>query len=162
LLLGDEARRFAFAVLPSVNGAGGSRAEVSQAVSEIEGSGSPEEFLRGITARVAPKSGKLTGPIVSTDDPRVISALVKPVALLPAPFRLAIEMALHEEQEQRALQGELALLEAAWRDAEEIAAIADSLLVSPEIDARIEGMRNTRQHPPATDDSLRPPSQSRS
>jgi hypothetical protein len=37
-------------------------------------------------------------------------------------------MALHEESERRALQGELAGLEAAWREAEEIAQIADSLL----------------------------------
>ncbi len=40
---------------------------------------------------------------------------------------LALEMALHEESERRALQGELSALEAAWREAEEIAAIADRL-----------------------------------
>ncbi len=40
---------------------------------------------------------------------------------------LALEMALHEEQERRAMEGELALLEAAWRDAEHIASIADGL-----------------------------------
>jgi hypothetical protein len=36
-------------------------------------------------------------------------------------------MALNEESERRALEGELATLEAAWREAEEIAAIADAL-----------------------------------
>jgi hypothetical protein len=46
---------------------------------------------------------------------------------LRAPERLALEMALHEETERRAMQGELALLAAAWREAEEIAAIADTL-----------------------------------
>ncbi|MBD0320515.1 MAG: hypothetical protein ICV87_09295, partial [Gemmatimonadetes bacterium] len=40
---------------------------------------------------------------------------------------LALEMALHEEQERRAREGELAVLEAAWRDAEQVAAIADRL-----------------------------------
>lgn len=40
---------------------------------------------------------------------------------------LALEMALHEEQERRALESELTLLQTAWREAEEIAAIADSL-----------------------------------
>jgi hypothetical protein len=40
---------------------------------------------------------------------------------------LALEMALHEEQERRAMEGELALLESAWRDAEAIAEIADRL-----------------------------------
>jgi hypothetical protein len=48
-------------------------------------------------------------------------------APLAPELRLALEMALHEEDERRALQGELAELEAAWRDAEEIAAIADAL-----------------------------------
>ncbi len=41
--------------------------------------------------------------------------------------RLALEMALHAEAERRALEGELALLERAWREAEEIASIADDL-----------------------------------
>ena len=38
-------------------------------------------------------------------------------------------MALHEEQERRALEGELWRLEQAWREAEEIAAISDNLLL---------------------------------
>jgi hypothetical protein len=45
--------------------------------------------------------------------------------------QLAVEMALHEESERRALEGELAALEAAWKEAEEIAHIADSLLDDP-------------------------------
>ena len=51
------------------------------------------------------------------------------VRKLPVPSRLALEMALHEEQERRALQGELKGLEAAWKQAEEIAAISDNLLL---------------------------------
>lgn len=43
--------------------------------------------------------------------------------------RLAIEMALHEESERRALEGELADLERMWREAEELASIADNLLL---------------------------------
>jgi hypothetical protein len=41
--------------------------------------------------------------------------------------RLAVEMALHEAVERRALEGELARLAEEWRAAEEIAGIADSL-----------------------------------
>ena len=33
---------------------------------------------------------------------------------MPKPTRLALHMALHEEQERRALEGELRLLETAW------------------------------------------------
>jgi hypothetical protein len=51
------------------------------------------------------------------------------VQKLPRPTRLALEMALHEEQERRALQGELKTLEAVWKQAEEIAAISDGLLL---------------------------------
>ena len=44
---------------------------------------------------------------------------------------LALEMALHEATERRALEGDLAEGEAAWRQAEEIAAIADALPDDP-------------------------------
>jgi hypothetical protein len=51
-------------------------------------------------------------------------------ALLDVPLvdRLALEMAAHEESERRALEGELAELAEAWREADEIATIADALL----------------------------------
>jgi hypothetical protein len=51
-------------------------------------------------------------------------------ALLDVPLvdRLALEMAAHEESERRALEGELGELEEAWREADEIATIADALL----------------------------------
>ena len=38
-----------------------------------------------------------------------------------AAMRLALEMAAHEDSERRALEGELALLEQAWKEAEEVA-----------------------------------------
>ena len=47
---------------------------------------------------------------------------------------LALEMAVHEEAERRVLEGELEVLENAWREAENIATIADSLLPSPRFD----------------------------
>jgi len=47
---------------------------------------------------------------------------------LPAVYRLALEMAIHERSEQNALDEELATLERDWREAEEIAAIADGVL----------------------------------
>ena len=51
---------------------------------------------------------------------------------LPRADRLAIEMWLSEDDEARALGGELALLERQWKEAEELAAIADGLVVAAE------------------------------
>ena len=42
--------------------------------------------------------------------------------------RLALEMAVHEEIERRAAEGELAELQSAWVEAEEIASIVDHML----------------------------------
>jgi hypothetical protein len=51
------------------------------------------------------------------------------LAAAPGPIRLALEMMSHEDQERRALEGELHELEAMWREAEEIASISDNLLL---------------------------------
>jgi hypothetical protein len=51
-------------------------------------------------------------------------------------------MATHEESERRALEGELSMLEAAWREAEEIAAIADDLFVSDETRERLSALKS--------------------
>jgi hypothetical protein len=50
-------------------------------------------------------------------------------------------MALHEERERRALEGELRLLETAWKEAEEIAAISDDLVLPPGAREMIERER---------------------
>jgi hypothetical protein len=51
-------------------------------------------------------------------------------------------MALHEEAERRAMDGELEELERAWRDAEEIAEIADNLLVPESVDEQFRKMKD--------------------
>jgi len=56
--------------------------------------------------------------------------------------RLGLEMALHEESERRAMEGELTLLAAAWRDAEEIAAISDDMLLPENVQSSLDRMRN--------------------
>jgi hypothetical protein len=58
-------------------------------------------------------------------------------------------MALHEEQERRALAGELAELERAWREAEEIAAIADDLALPGTVRERFARLRGDRDGPAA-------------
>ena len=64
---------------------------------------------------------------------------------LPRPTRLALEMALHEEQERRALQGELKTLEAVWKHAEEIAAISDDLLLPEGAEEFLEEHRDVQE-----------------
>jgi len=57
---------------------------------------------------------------------------------IDANTRLALEMAAHEDSERRALEGELAVLEDAWREAEEIASIADRLLIPQRVEETIK------------------------
>lgn len=58
---------------------------------------------------------------------------------LPVVDRLALEMAAHEDSERAALEGELAELARAWREAEEIAQIADALFDERSRPARAAG-----------------------
>ena len=124
---GAEARRFAGAILPKLNAMGGTRDTVQDAVDLIETTGHPERFLVGIAEgqRFVDKKGV----------PGYINKM-------PKPHKLALEMALHEEQERRALEGELWLLEKAWREAEEIADISDKLLLP---DGADEFLRENRK-----------------
>ena len=61
--------------------------------------------------------------------------------LIPLEVRLSLEMASHEESERRALEGELHLLEEAWKEAEEIAAISDDLFLPEDISKRLTEMK---------------------
>lgn len=129
---GAEAERFAGQIVPRMNRKGGKQATVVDAVSEIERHGHPDRFLKELV--VGDKFTSKKGV------PGYINKM-------PTPTKLALEMALHEEDERRALEGELWRLERAWEDAEEIAAISDNLLLPSETDAFIEAHRE----PPAVD-----------
>jgi len=50
-------------------------------------------------------------------------------------------MVLHEEAERRAMEGELVELEAAWREAERVAGIADNLMLPPHVTAFLDKHR---------------------
>lgn len=119
LFRGEDARRVVAALVPRVNARGGSRRTIQDAVQAIESSGHPNRFLTEVTSQ---RHYGLHGDVGYLRNMRV-------------PAQLALEMALHEEQERRALEGELWILEQAWREAEEIAAIADDLLLPAGTDA---------------------------
>jgi len=78
---------------------------------------------RGQVRNPARRPGMATGAFSAT------------LAALTPVERVALEMAATEERERRAAEGELADLEAAWRDAEEIAAISDNLLLPDAVTA---------------------------
>ncbi|MCY4646753.1 MAG: hypothetical protein OXE73_07760 [Gammaproteobacteria bacterium] len=119
---GEDAVRALDAILPMINARGGSRKTVQDAVSKIAFAGQPDRFVRRLALRrQTPYSP--AGVQMST---------------LLEPTKLALEMALHEEQERRALEGELWLLERAWEEAEKIAAISDSLLLPTGTDTFFE------------------------
>jgi hypothetical protein len=60
---------------------------------------------------------------------------------VPAEMRLALEMVSHEESERRALEGELYLLEEAWKEAEEIAGISDDMFLPEDITTKLDQMK---------------------
>lgn len=123
---GAEAERVASLVLPKVNASGARTVNVQRAVTDIERLGGPERFLAATIA---------SPPVAARRTVRPERA--GRLGYLPTPTRLALEMALHEEQERRALEGELKALELAWQAAEEVAGIADDLLLPDSVRRRL-------------------------
>lgn len=148
-LEGEVAHRLLGRTLVSANAWGLSAGRVGSAVERLSEVGGPEAFLGQIGrehAGVFPgwlSNNTNAGPTLDpkgawkrfTGTFRGERIVGRP---LPVPGKsmervdaLALEMALHEEAEKEALRGELASLEAAWREAEEIAGIADALPDDP-------------------------------
>jgi hypothetical protein len=135
--MGPTAMHIASHLLPALNRMAGSRQAVRTAVDRIEAAGDPERYLEGLSHEIDPnKPEPGYGRPLFPGKPGVIHKL-------PTPTRLALEMALHEEQERRALAGELIELELAWREAEEIAGIADDMFVPKEFEEFAERHRVT-------------------
>jgi hypothetical protein len=134
VLEGEAAVRAAGALLPLVNRNGGSAADVQRAVGLVEEAETPERLFASAAQTLAARSGSGFGNV------RPRTALRR----VPLAKRLALEMAAHEESERRALEGELYLLEEAWQQAEEIAAIADDMFLPASVDAELARLRETR------------------
>jgi hypothetical protein len=126
----DEALEVVGKLMARANRSGGSKKTVADAVSRIETVGDPESFID----QAVLESERLRREKAGNNPKKLAKATAGSLAKLPKDIRLAIEMATHEEAERRAMEGELATLEEAWRKAEEIAGIADSLLVPSEVD----------------------------
>ncbi len=126
---GDHAMNAIALIMPSINGTGATARRVSRAIKRLEVHADPVGYLRSIAA--------------------ISSHYTRPgdrgsLASLPVDMRMAVEMAANEENERYILAGEIGLLEMAWEEAEEIAAIADDLIVSPEIVRQLDQLKAKR------------------
>lgn len=115
------------AILPTVNGSGGSKRHVQSAVKLVEEAGNATRVLEN----AASMATKISWNAMSQGK----------LSKIPIEARLALEMVTHEDDERRALEGELAVLEARWKEAEEIAGISDNMFLPASV---TEWMRKVR------------------
>ncbi|MEO7083778.1 MAG: hypothetical protein ABI442_20015 [Gemmatimonadaceae bacterium] len=112
-------------LIAGANRYGADAGSVQDAVNHIETAGDAGGFLAEASTRNGWRGGKVMSIL---NQYRQLGAMK-----LSATERLALEMSVHEEYERRAMEGELSVLETAWRDAETIAAICDDDLSPPKL-----------------------------
>jgi len=139
---GREAERIAAIVVPQVNRFGGAKDTIAQAVNLIEMSRGTEGFLEQVANRAPAPEWHNRWQNRRWQRGLSVNGMTRGLFALPTAERLALEMALHEEAERKAIEGELVELERAWKDAEEVAAISDDMFVSPGITGALERMRS--------------------
>jgi hypothetical protein len=125
ILTGADAVHALSILLPKLNAAGAGRGKVQKAVGLIEEAGSAERYFREVEHR-ARRQGVGYSPLRG----------------LPLELRLGLEMAANEDHERTALEGELALLEQAWKEAEALAAIADDLSLPDAVRDRLRRLQD--------------------
>jgi hypothetical protein len=130
VLSGPRAVATAGKLMARANRRGGKKETIAEAVKRIEAVGHPEAFLLEATR----EADRLRQQKAKGSEKRRKKTQAGSLAGLPGEIRLAVEMATQEEAERRAMEGELEVLEEAWRQAEEIAGIADNLLIPKSIE----------------------------
>lgn len=114
------------ALLPAVNRSGGTKRRVQGAVELVEEAGNATKLLNtAVSFALKPGWNSLHGRL----------------SAIPLEARLALEMLTHENDERRALEGELAVLEARWKEAEEIAGISDNMFLPSSVTDWIRRIR---------------------
>jgi hypothetical protein len=108
-------------LLPLANGEGAKQKFVTEAVDRLERQGDLKTVIHHAIPHVHGRWSDRDKPLSGVD----------------AAARLALEMALHEGDERAAMEGELQALHDRWREAEEIAAIADDLLLPDSVRQRL-------------------------
>lgn len=113
-------------VLPLINYQGAGSSTVQEAVARLEAAPDAEAHLLRMAKHPAP--GTWYGYTHQLKNQR-------PEA------RMALEMLLREDLEERSMTGELWLLEREWRAAEEIAGIADNLLIDSAVGGKLDSIQ---------------------
>ncbi len=153
-LAGDPALTAAGKLLAALSPLGASEVQVRYALSKLDDAGNPQSFFSRITALAlrtrwgrepdAPRDALLLPQGASMSEQLALQITNRSfwarggtgseehtlLSRLPFVDRLALEMAVNEDSERRAMRGELRALRDAWRDAEEVAAIADGMFTA--------------------------------
>ncbi|HEX6535329.1 MAG TPA: hypothetical protein VF041_12100 [Gemmatimonadaceae bacterium] len=143
--------RTAATLLAALNGRMAARGDVRDAVAKLDAAGDPDGFFTRVAALAmrtswgrfpdAPDTGRALPVGISFAERLAVQLANRSfwarggtgsepetrLYRLPVVDRLALEMAANEDSERRAVEGELEALRDAWREAEEIAAIADAM-----------------------------------
>ncbi len=131
-LSGASAEMAAGQLLARINRAGATQRRVREAVELLESAGDPSRYFAEAATRTREWGrAQLWGDTGA-------------LRYLPHSVRLSLEMAAHEDTERSAMEGEFAELEMAWRDAEEVASIADNLLLPDSVVRRWKTLRGTK------------------
>ncbi|MCU0626877.1 MAG: hypothetical protein MUF21_10410 [Gemmatimonadaceae bacterium] len=146
-LTGDHATAALRRALPVVNGSTGSQTTLGAALTICEAYRDARTLMQRLADRRPSKRAAVRpivdrwSPLASDDDEDAAPPDPTRLTTLSAPRRLALEIALHEGDEQRWLDGELLALEETWREAEEVAVIADRLLLPDAVVQAVARMR---------------------
>lgn len=132
-LRGHDAMRAAGLLLPRFNVRGASAQQLKSAIELATANDDPSAVFDR-AARIAATKGSWR-PF--DGEPSERSRLAR----VPAEVRLALEMVSHEESERRALEGELSVLEDAWREAEEIAGISDDMFLPEDVSRKLSEIK---------------------
>jgi hypothetical protein len=127
---GDAALRALSRLMPFLNWGIGSKRELAGAVDAIAESRSTDQLVR-----------LAAGDVTQLKTHFKTHSGEANVSVLPPRLRLALEMALHDDDERRAMDGELAELESRWREADALAKIADNLLLPENVEREIREIR---------------------
>ena len=139
---GPQARWFAGRIMPALTPDGGAEGDVRKAVARLEDHGDPEQFLRWLARNPRTRRDYMRRKDIVTGMRAAPSHAYDTMAVQGIDLLFATEMALNEENERRALEGELFLLEEAWKEAEEIAAISDKLALPAGVEERLSEIRS--------------------